>query len=164
MKQRVKKSKNEAMTIPYFQKNRKGDTLTSDKSKKEAATINWSQHFEPQFIRRIEAIKRHNNPAYGHIEYGHYLDERLLGADDVYETDDLFIVMERQEVANRSEILPFMKGTLVQHLVRIDAALPNGFQILKTVGEAQKYPYEENRLIAVILADPELLSSVRLVK
>ena len=131
---------------------------------KKAVTVNWSQHFEPQFIRGVEAIKRHDNPLYGHIESGHYLNEKTLDADGVYKTGELFLVMERREVANRSEILPFMKGTLVQHLVRIDAALPNGFQILKTVGESQKYPYEENRLIAVILADPDLLSSVRLVK
>lgn len=131
---------------------------------KKAVTLNWSQHFEPQFIRGIEAIKRHDHPLYGHIESGHYLNEKTLDADGVYKTGELFLVMERREVANRSEILPFMKGTLVQHLVRIDAALPNGFQILKTVGESQKYPYEENRLIAVILADPDLLSSVRLVK
>ena len=133
------------------------------KTKKDV-TLNWSQHFEPQFIRGIEAIKRHDNPLYGHIESGHYLNEKKLDADGVYKTDELFLVMERREVANRSEILPFMKGTIVQHLVRIDAALPNGFQILKTVGESQKYPYEENRLIAVILADPDLLSSFRLVK
>ena len=131
---------------------------------KKTVTVNWSQHFEPQFIRGIEAIKRHDHPLYGHIESGHYLNEKTLDADGVYKTGELFLVMERREVANRSEILPFMKGTLVQHLVRIDAALPNGFQILKTVGESQKYPYEENRLIAVILADPDLLSSVRLVK
>ena len=131
---------------------------------KKTVTVNWSQHFEPQFIRGIEAIKRHDHPLYGHIESGHYLNEKTLDADGVYKTGELFLVMERRELANRSEILPFMKGTLVQHLVRIDAALPNGFQILKTVGESQKYPYEENRLIAVILADPDLLSSVRLVK
>ncbi len=131
---------------------------------KKAVTVNWSQHFEPQFIRGVEAIKRHNNPLYDHIESGHYLNEKTLDADGVYKTGELFLVMERREVSNRSEILPFMKGTIVQHLVRIDAALPNGFQILKTVGESQKYPYEENRLIAVILADPDLLSSVRLVK
>ena len=131
---------------------------------KKAVTVNWSQHFDPHFIRGVEAIKRHDNPLYGHIESGHYLNEKTLDADGVYKTGELFLVMERREVSNRSEILPFMKGTLVQHLVRIDAALPNGFQILKTVGESQKYPYEENRLIAVILADPDLLSSVRLVK
>ena len=131
---------------------------------KKAVTVNWSQHFEPQFIRGIEAIKRHDHPLYGHIESGHYLNEKTLDADGVYKTGELFLVMERREVANRSEILPFMKGTIVQHLVRIDAVLPNGFQILKTVGESQKYPYEENRLISVILADPDLLSSVRLVK
>ena len=131
---------------------------------KKAVTVNWSQHFEPQFIRGIEAIKRHDHPLYGHIESGHYLNEKTLDADGVYKTGELFLVMERREVANRSEILPFMKGTIVQQLVRIDAVLPNGFQILKTVGESQKYPYEENRLIAVILADPDLLSSVRLVK
>lgn len=138
--------------------------MESKPKTKKAVTVNWSQHFEPQFIRGIEAIKRHDNPLYGHIESGHYLNEETLDADGVYKTDELFLVMERREVANRSEILPFMKGTLVQHLVRIDAALPNGFQILKTVGESQKYPYEENRLIAVILADPDLLRSVRLVK
>ena len=131
---------------------------------KKAVTLNWSQHFEPQFIRGIESIKRHDHPLYGHIESGHYLNEKTLDADGVYKTGELFLVMERREVSNRSEILPFMKGTIVQQLVRIDAALPNGFQILKTVGESQKYPYEENRLIAVILADPDLLSSVRLVK
>ena len=131
---------------------------------KKTVTVNWSQHFEPQFIRGIEAIKRHDHPLYGHIESGHYLNEKTLDADGVYKTGELFLVMERREVANRSEILPFMKGTIVQHLVRIDAVLPNGFQILKTVGESQKYPYEENRLISVILADPDLLSSVRLVK
>lgn len=138
--------------------------MDSKPKTKKAVTVNWSQHFEPQFIRGIEAIKRHDNPLYGHIESGHYLNEKTLDADGVYKTDELFLVMERREVSNRSEILPFMKGTLVQHLVRIDAALPNGFQILKTVGESQKYPYEENRLIAVILADPDLLRSVRLVK
>lgn len=138
--------------------------MESKPKTKKAVTVNWSQHFEPQFIRGIEAIKRHDNPLYGHIESGHYLNEKTLDADGVYKTDELFLVMERREVANRSEILPFMKGTLVQHLVRIDAALPNGFQILKTVGESQKYPYEENRLIAVILADPDLLRSVRLFK
>lgn len=138
--------------------------MESKPKTKKAVTVNWSQHFEPQFIRGIEAIKRHDNPLYGHIESGHYLNEKTLDADGVYKTDELFLVMERREVSNRSEILPFMKGTLVQHLVRIDAAFPNGFQILKTVGESQKYPYEENRLIAVILADPDLLSSVRLVK
>ena len=138
--------------------------MESKSKTKKAVTLNWSQHFEPQFIRGVEAIKRHDHPLYGHIESGHYLNEKTLDADGVYKTGDLFLVMERREVSNRSEILPFMKGTLVQHLVRIDAALPNGFQILKTVGESQKYPYEENRLIAVILADPDLLSSVRLVK
>ena len=86
--------------------------MESKPKTKKAVTLNWSQHFEPQFIRGIEAIKRHDHPLYGHIESGHYLNEKTLDADGVYKTGELFLVMERREVANRSEILPFMKGTL----------------------------------------------------
>lgn len=114
--------------------------------------IKWNDFFKPSYVRKVNAVVKHNctddkGGHYGHVADGFYLKKEIFNSIQSYNQGDLFIISEFMDARiNKDSILRLC----LYYLVRVNSKSTKGFDVIETTEGQLEYPYHENRLVAAI--------------